>query len=75
MFLPIDIDLIELHLEVVSIETHAGLVGIVMVVLLRWPAANTEESEAIRSDGCGIKLQRKTCAVGAAIFNSNGRGV
>jgi len=75
MFLPIDNDLLDLHLKVVSIETHAGLVGIVMVVLLRWPAANTEESEAIRSDGCGIKLQRKTCAVGAAIFDSDGRGV
>jgi len=75
MFLPIESDLLLLHLKVASIETHAGLVGIVMVVLLRWPAANTEEREAIRSDGCGIKLQRKTCAVGAAIFDSDGRGV
>ena len=75
MFLPIESDLLSLHLKVSYIETHAGLVGIVMVVLLRRPAANTEEREAIRSDGCGIKLQRKTCAVGAAIFDSDGRGV
>jgi len=75
MFLPMKSYLLSLHLKVASIETHAGLVGIVMVVLLQWPAANTEEREAIRSDGCGIKLQRKTCAVGAAIFDSDGRRV